>query len=559
MNGRQIVFYTAVLVSLAIAGCEGGEDGERVKGIDVSERLESYVPVEIDVPWDLLSEHDKAALEKLYLAGREIDGLFMQQVSRKNAALMKKIERSGDAALERLFRINFGPWDRLAGDEPFIGSDEKPAGAEFYPLDMTKSEFEEWLAAHPEDKESFESSFTVIRRTESGGLTAVPYSKEYAEPLNRIAKHLHEAAERTQNKSLRNFLRLRAVAFFSDDYFESDMAWMDVSGNVLDVTIGPYEVYEDNLLGYKAAFEAFICVRDPEESRKLDGLKSYLLKMEKNLPIEDRYKNLDRGLHSPISVVDLVFSAGDTKAGVQTIAFNLPNDERVHEAKGSKKVMLRNICRAKFDKILMPIAGLVIAGEQLPLVTFDAYFNHILLHEFSHGLGPRTITLEDGTKTTVNKTLQEAYSAIEEAKADIVGQYNFYYLINEGFYPRKLEKETAATYLAGFFRSVRFGVGSAHGRANMIAFNYFREKGAYSREPATGLWSVDFDRIKGAVRDFSREVLMLQSMGDYEGAKAFIERYGDMGEDVRESLDRLEDVPVDIEPVFAIEKEYGER
>jgi len=364
----------------------------------------------------------------------------------------------------------------------------------------------------------------------------VPYSREYAELLGEAARYLEEAAGMTTNESLASFLKLRAEAFLSDDYFESDMAWMDVKDNVLDVTIGPYEVYEDNLFNYKAAFEAFICVRDPAESEKLDGLKLYLLDMEKNLPIEDRYKNLERGLESPISVVDLIFSAGDTKAGVQTIAFNLPNDERVREAKGSKKVMLRNICRAKFEKILKPIAEQVVSPDLVPHVTFDAYFNHILLHEFSHGLGPGRIVLDDGTETTVNKALRETYSAIEEAKADVAGQHNFYYLIDDGFFPLKMEKETAVTFLAGFFRSVRFGVDAPHGRANMIAFNYFKEKGAYLKDPSTGRWFVDFDKIRSVAKELLREILMLQALGNYEGSKAFIERYGEMGGEVRESF-----------------------
>ncbi|MCK4236121.1 MAG: peptidase, partial [Candidatus Krumholzibacteria bacterium] len=502
-----------------------------------------------------MGENDRAALVKLCLAAKVMDEIFLAQVSEGNAALREKLKVGGDPDLLRFFRINFGPWDRLAADEPVIGSDPKPLGANYYPPDMSREEFEAWLKNHPGDTEAFESNFTVIRRIEGKGLAAVTYSKEYRELLGKAAGYLEEAAELVGSKSLARFLRLRAKAFFSDDYYESDLAWMDVEDNVLDVTIGPYEVYEDKLFNYKAAFEAFICVRDPEESSRLDGLKSYLVRMEKNLPIDDRYKNLERGLESPISVVDEVFSGGDTKAGVQTLAFNLPNDERVREAKGCKKVMLRNICRAKFYGILKPIADLVISPGQIPLVTFDAYFNHILLHEFSHGLGPGRIVLEDGTETTVNKALREAYSAIEETKADVVGQYNFYYLIDDGFFPRELADETAATYLAGFFRSVRFGVEEAHGRANMIAFNYFREKGAYVRDPGTGLWSVDFDKICEAARELSREILMLQALGDYEGAKKFIERYGEMGDDVKESLSRLAGVPVDIEPIFAIEKE----
>ncbi len=523
----------------------------------VEERLAAYAPVDIGVPWNLISDEDRPVLENLYYAAEVMDELFLRQVCGKNVEMRREIMERGDPAEIRFFRINFGPWDRLASDEPVLCDRPKPPGATFYPAELTRDEFEAWIAAHPEDKENFEGTFTVICRDDAGGLEAIPYSEEHRELLAKAAGYLREAAAHTKNESLARFLETRADAFFSDDYYESDMAWMDVSDNVIDVTIGPYEVYEDNLFNYKAAFEAFVCARDPGESNKLDGLKAYILKMEKNLPIEDRHKNLDRGLESPISVVDLIFSAGDTKAGVQTLAFNLPNDERVQEAKGSKKVMLRNICHAKFDKVLMPIAELLVAKEQLPRVTFDAYFNHILLHEFSHGLGPGFITLEDGTETTAQKALREAHSAIEEAKADVVGQYNLYYLIDDGFFPRRLTEETAVTYLAGFFRSVRFGIDSAHGRANMLAFNYFKKKGAYVQDAATGSWSVDLGRVRDAVNAFSHDILTLQALGDYNGAKKFIEMYGTMGDEVKASLAKLEGVPVDIEPRFAIEKEYA--
>ena len=551
-------FALMAMVGIGIFGCSREKGMDIHVAPDIAERLAVYSPFDMEVPHDLLDERDEETLRELYLAAKVMDELFLRQVSMENVALRETVAAMGVGELLTFFELNFGPWDRIGDNTPFIGQGEKPLGADFYPLDMTREEFEAWIEAHPGDKETFESEFTVIRRTADGGLEAVPYSVEYAELLDKAAGHLERAADLSKNESLSHYLNLRAKAFKTDDYFESDMAWMDVEGNLLDVTIGPYEVYEDNLFNYKAAFEAFICVRDPEESRKLDGLKDYLLELEGNLPIPNEHKNLDRGTASPISVVDVVFSAGDTKAGVQTIAFNLPNDERVHEVKGSKKVMLRNMCRAKFEKILKPIAGKVLAPDMLPLVTFEAYFNHILLHEFSHGLGPGRITLPDGSETTSDKALRENHSVIEEAKADVVGQYNFYYLIGEGFYEDRLERETAVTFLAGFFRSVRFGAESAHGRANMIAFNYLKEKGAYIQDAATGLWAVDIEKAKSAVKDLSTEILMLQAMGDYGGSREFIDRYGEMGQDVKDSLARLGDIPIDILPRFAIEKEFDE-
>jgi hypothetical protein len=549
----------AVVVVFAFAGTFGCAKKERIaiEPVDVSVRLAPYAQYDIAVPWRLIGERDKAALVKLYGAAKIMDELFLEQVWAHNDELRDELARRGNPDLLRFFWRNFGPWDRLDGNAPVLVKEPKPPGADFYPTDMTKQEFENWIVNHPQDKEAFESSFTVIRRTADKGLVAIPYSEEYKTQLTKAATLLTEAADLVTSESLANFLRLRAAAFLSNDYYESDMAWMDVADNVLDVTIGPYEVYEDALFNYKAAFEAFLCVRDPEESAKLDGLKGYLGKMERNLPVEDRYKNTSRGTETPLVVVDEIFSAGDTKAGVQTIAFNLPNDERVRQAKGSKKVMLRNICRAKFDKILVPIAEKTLASDIMPFVTFDAYFDHTILHEFSHGLGPGIIKLADGTETTVNKALRETYSGIEEAKADIVGEYNIYYLVDEGFFPEALAKETAITYLAGFFRAVRFGVDEAHGKAVMAIFNYLKEKGAYVRDPGTGLWSVDMKKIRAAVASLSHEILMIEARGDYEGAAAFLARYGDMGDDVKALIESLKGIPVDIEPRFALESEIG--
>jgi hypothetical protein len=555
---RGWMFIAVALLAFAAAGgCAKKEKIMIEPAADAGKRLEAYATYDIEVPWEVIGEQNKPALQKLYEASLIMDELFLRQVWAKNVELRDELGRRGNPELSRFFWRNFGPWDRLADNAPVLVKDAKPAGANFYPVDMTKEEFENWVKNHPQDKAAFESSFTVIKRTKDKGLEAVPYSKEYNELLVKAARLLDEAAALVDNESLAGFLRLRAKAFLSDDYFESDMAWMDVKDNVLDVTIGPYEVYEDNLFNYKASFEAFLCVRDPAETKKLDVLMAYGPKMEANLPIPEQYKNTTRGMESPLSVGDEIFSAGDTKAGVQTIAFNLPNDERVREAKGSKKVMLRNICKAKFEKILVPIARQTIAPEMLGYVTFDTYFNEILLHEISHGLGPGTIKLPDGSTTTVNKALRETYSGIEEAKADIVGEYNFYYLVKEGYFPEALAKETAVTYLAGFFRAVRFGVNEAHGKAVMAIFNYLKERGAYFKDPATGMWSVDFTKIQDAVKACAGEILTLEARGDYEGAKAFMEKYARMDPELQAQLDGCKGIPVDIEPRFALEGAFG--
>ncbi len=552
-----LIVGLALLAFAAAGGCAKKEKIKIEAAPDIAQRLAKYAPYDITVSWDVIGEKNRPALQKIFEASKIMDELFLRQVWSGNVAFREELARRGNPELLRFFWRNFGPWDRLDADKPVLVSFPKPPGANFYPENMTKDEFENWIKNHPQDKAAFESSFTVIKRTQDQGLEAVPYSIEYAEFLTRAAALLNEAAGLVDNESLATYLKLRAKAFLSNDYYESDMAWMDVKDNVIDLTIGPYEVYEDNLLNYKASFEAFLCIRDPAETKKLEGLKSYVARMEANLPIPPQYKNTTRGMESPISVADEIFTAGDTKAGVQTIAFNLPNDERVREAKGSKKVMLRNVTRAKFDKSLGPIAAKVIAPDLLPYVTFDTYFNETLLHEFSHGLGPGTIKLEDGTTTTVNKALRETYSGIEEAKADIVGEYNFYYLVHEGFYPEALAKETAVTYLAGFFRAVRFGVNEAHGMAVMAIFNFLKERGAYVRDPATGFWSVDFTKIQDAVKDCASEILTIEARGDYEGAKAFMDKYGALPSEIEMQLAGFKDIPTDIEPRFALESEFG--
>jgi hypothetical protein len=375
--------------------------------------------------------------------------------------------------------------------------------------------------------------------------------------LQRASDLLTQAADQVENQSLAKFLKSRAVAFLTDEYRQSDMDWMDVKDSRLEVTIGPYEVYEDHLFNYKAAFECFLTARDPEESRKLSRVAAYVKEMEAHLPIEDEHKNFERGESSPILVVDLIYSAGDTRAGVQTLAFNLPNDEVVREQKGSKKVMLKNISRAKFDAILKPIAKRLIAKEQQELVTFDAYFNHTLMHEVSHGLGPGRI-LRQGERVPVNLLLKDLYTTVEEAKADVLGVYNTLFLISKKEMPERLRRETFATFLAGFFRSVRFGVHESHGRANLIAFNYLLEKGAYRYQPEEGRYFVNMEMAPGAVEGLAREILLIQALGDYDRAKAFVDRYTRMSAELEGALDSLKDIPVDIEPRFEIEERLSD-
>lgn len=527
-------------------------------------RRARFADVEITVDPATVSPRDLAVLPHLVRAAETMGRLFWRQASAVGTDLRREVAARADATgdeawrvLRDLIDIHAGPWDRLDHDAPFFGNDAKPAGGTFYPPDMTVAEFERWLAAHPGDREAFQSGFTVIRR-QGDGLVAVPYAREYRDELAIAADALCRAADATGDAALARYLRLRADAFASNDYFDSDMAWMDLGvgdrgePSAIDVTIGPYEVYEDKLFNIRTAFEAFVTLTDPVETAKLARLSGMLDALEANLPIDDRHKNFARGTSSPIRVVNVVHTAGDTAAGVQTLAFNLPNDERVRAAKGSKKVMLKNVGEAKFHGILEPIAAVVLAPDLLDDVSFDAYFNFILMHEISHGLGPGFLTLPDGTRTTVNLVLKETYSAIEECKADALGVYNTLHLAGTGVLSADLGARTGATYLAGLFRSVRFGVGEAHGKSNIMQYNFLKAAGAIAHDPATGRFSLDAARFPDAIRALSRRLLEIQALGDLEAARAFIAQYGSMPAEVSAALDRLGHVPVDIRPRYTL-------
>lgn len=518
-------------------------------------KINQYAPIAIKYDSTLLSEKEKMVVKKLYQASKIMDDIFLEQVYSKNAEIKKELEKAkGDEAKLTLeyFNINMGPFDRLDHNKPFYGTSTKPLGANFYPEDMTKEKFQSWLESHPEDKDKFTSEFTVIRK-ENGKLIAVPYSENYMIYLSKASKLLKEAAELCDNPSLKKYLELRAKAFVTNDYYESDMAWMDLKDNKIEFIIGPYEVYEDELFNYKASFESFLTIKDPVESQKMEKFASYLADIEKNLPLDEKYKNSQRGSESPIVVVQEIYSGGDTKAGVQTLAFNLPNDEKVRAAKGSKKVMLKNVHEAKFETLLLPIAKIVLDESQLPFVTFDGFFNHTLMHEMSHGVGPGYITV-NGNKTEVKKELKETYSKLEECKADLLGMYNNIFMIEKGVYPKSFDKETWVTFLAGIFRSVRFGVNEAHGAGNAIIYNYLLENGGYEFDEAKQKVRVNFDKIYPALKDLANKILTIQATGDYEASKALIARYGVNSPSMNVLRAKLKAIPVDIKPEYQIEK-----
>ncbi len=518
---------------------------------DIEQRLAKFEVTEIDFDETLISAGDRAVLIKLVEAAQILDDIFLDQVSPDNRALRARLEQENvPPAVKEYFNIMYGPWDRLQSDEPFIGSASKPLGAGFYSPEITKVELAAWIKKHPADEQKFHGYFSVIRRDKGGKLTAVPYSQAYRKRLQRAARLLLEAANKTTHGALKTYLQLRAKAFMDDDYFASDMAWMDLGDSPLEVVLGPYEVYEDRLMGYKAAFESFITLRDEVYSRRLQKLAKYNLELEKDLPLPKKYFT-KRGSASPISVVIELFASGDTRAGVQTAAFNLPNDERVRSQKGSKKVMLKNVTEAKFNKVLIPIAKRAIAPKLLDLVQFDAYFTDILLHEVAHGMGPGKITVE-GRKTEVNRELKELYPAIEECKADIVGLVNGAKLVKKGALPRKMAKQLPACYLAGIFRAVRFGVEEAHAKAVLLGFNYLLKHKAITYNSICECFDIDYKRFNKTVTELARELLLVEAKGSYAGAQALLKQYGGVSPEMKKVLDKLASLPVDIRPQFTI-------
>ncbi len=525
---------------------------------DLARKIARFAPTVLTANTTRLSAKDKLALKKIIEAAKLLDPLFLRQVWSGNDALEKKlVADKSPAGQQRLhyFYINDGPWSRLDSNEPFIDGvpKEKPPQAAAYPDDMKREEFEEWVKGLSEsEKQKATGFFWLIRRGSDGKLMTVPYSQAYKEYLEPAAKLLREAAALTTNASLRNFLNKRADAFATDDYYESDVAWMDLDAPI-DVTFGPYETYEDELFSYKASFEAYVTLRDDAESVKLAKFSRYLQELENNLPFDPKYRNPKLGAASPIRVVNEVYSSGEGNNGVQTAAYNLPNDERVVKEKGSKRVMLKNVQDAKFNKTLIPISRVVLDPAERASLSFDSFFTHILCHELMHGLGPHSITV-GGEATTPRKQLKELYSAWEEAKADMTGLWALQYMIDHNIIDRSMERTLYITYLASMFRSVRFGITEAHGKGVAMQFNYLVDEGAIKYDEKSGTFSVDHEKFKAGVTKLTRELLTVEAEGSYDKAKATLEKYGVIRPPMQSALDKLKSVPVDIEPIFPLAK-----
>jgi len=544
---RKIIMASVVAGSVAVGAQSTAPGADQLKNMAAR-----FAPVDLSADVSALPANERQALARLVEAAKVMDTLFLRQVWAGNETmLLGLLQDTSPLGRERLhyFLVNKGPWSRLDHNDAFVpGAPAKPEQANFYPPDATKDQIEEWLSTLSGSQKTFATGFyTTIRRNAEGKFIAVPYSYEYQGELAHAAALLKEAAALTRQPTLRTFLEKRAQAFLTNDYYDSDVAWMELDASI-EPTIGPYEVYEDEWFNYKAAFEAFITLRDDAESAKLARFGAELQEIENNLPIDPKYRNPKLGALAPIRVVDVVFSGGDGNRGVQTAAYNLPNDERITAEKGAKRVMLKNTQDAKFAKVLVPISKVALAAKDQPNVEFDAFFTHILMHELMHGLGPHNIVAGE-RPSTVRQELKETYSTIEEAKADISGLFALQFLVDRGKLEKKYEQTMYTTYLASMFRSIRFGLNEAHGRGVAMQLNYFLDKGGVTVSP-DGTFAVNPARIKQNVTDLTRDLMTMQAVGDYAASKQMIATLAVVRPPVQRVLDRLASVPVDIEPRF---------
>ena len=500
-------------------------------------RLDIYTDFTLTSDLSHLSDNQKQMIGKLIDASKIMDELFWRQAfGESKDAFLAKIN---DEKVQKFADINYGPWDRLNGDQVFLsGYEEKPLGAEFYPSDITKEELNNAIV---DDKTGL---YSVIKRDEKGLLYSVAYSVEYAQELEKAANLLREASKLADDKEFANYLSMRADALVSDDFQPSDFAWMDMKNNPIDVVIGPIETYEDQLFGYRAAYESYVLIKDLAWSERLAKFAAFLPELQKGLPVDEKYKQEVPGSDADLNAYDVVYYAGHSNAGSKTIAINLPNDEQVQLEKGTRRLQLKNAMRAKFDKILVPISEQLIVPEQRKHITFDAFFANTMFHEVAHGLGIKNTITDKGT---VRQSLQEHASALEEGKADILGLYMVEQLLKKGEITEGTLEDYYITFMAGIFRSVRFGASSAHGKANMIRFNFFAEEGAFSKN-ADGLYSVNMEKMSQAMEKLSNLILTIQGDGDYQKVDQLIATHGDIKAELAKDLEKLSqaNIPVDV-------------
>ena len=543
---------SAILLAGLLAGCEKDQQADMSQSVEQMpmepmveapaaaeepSRFDIYADVGLTADLSHLTDNQREMIGLLIEAGKITDDIFWQQVWGDKDELLNSID---DPKAKQFAFYNYGPWDRLAGDQPFIESyGPRPPGARFYPEDMTRSEFEEW------QQEGKDGLYSLVQRDAAGGLVLVPYSEAFESQINEIARLLVRAAVLAEDKEFAAYLILRAEALKTDDYQLSDMAWMDMKDNPIELVIGPIETYQDALFGYRAAFETFVLIKDQQWSERLARFAKYMPQLQQGLPVDDAYKAEMPGSDADLNAYDLAYCAGDCNSGAKTIAINLPNDEEVQLAKGTRRLQLKNSMLAKFNQILMPIANELIAEDQRQYITFDAFFSNTMFHEVAHGLGIKN-TL-DGAGT-VRQALKEHSSALEEGKADILGLYMVQKLREMGEITEGELMDNYVTFLAGIFRSVRFGASSAHGRANMIRFNYFSDAGAFTRDPESGTYRVNVEAFELAIKNLGNDILVLQGNGDYDAVADFVAEMGNVSDQLQADLNRLDSlsIPVDI-------------
>lgn len=536
MNFKLILL--SVLTFTLFLSCKKAEKTSDTSPTEEVKLIRGYDSYKLTTDMSALSDNEKKMIPILIDACDIMNDLFWYESFGDQAARKVLMEKITDEEDKKFIEINYGPWDRLDGNKSFIeGIGDKPAGANFYPVDMTKEEFE---MADIDDKSSL---YTFIRRNDAGELYSIPYHKMFPEQVSKASELLKQASKLADDAGLKNYLELRSQALLTDDYQPSDMAWLDMKTNKIDVVIGPIENYEDHLFGYKAAHEGYVLIKDMDWSKKLEKFGAFLPELQKGLPVPAEYKAEEPGRDTELNAYDVVYYAGDCNAGSKTIAINLPNDEEVQLAKGTRRLQLKNAMRAKYDKVLLPIADQLIVPEQRKKINFDAFFTNTMFHEVAHGLGIKNTI---NGKGMVRKALKELSSGLEEGKADMLGLYMVKQLHNKGEISGNLE-DYYITFATSIFRSIRFGAASAHGKANMIRFNYFVEQGAINRNEK-GQYSIDFEKFEKAMQLLSEKILTLQGDGDYNGVAELVEKYGLIHPELQSDLDMLaeNDIPVDL-------------
>jgi len=537
--GKIVYIFITIIAGILFFQCNNNKSPKKKMKDSLSiieKKVQEFVPVELKTDISSLTSNEKKMLLILMDVAKIMDDLFWLQTYGDKHTLLDTIQ---DKSFKQFVEINYGPWERLNGNISFIpGIGEKPLGVNFYPKDMTKGEFEELKNDAKNDH------YTILVRDENNKLNVVRYSDFYREPLNKASELLKQASELADDAGLKRYFMLRSKALLTNDYYESDLAWMDMKTNRLDMVVGPIEVYEDELLGLKAAFEAHVLIKDMEWSKKLEKYSAFLPKLQEDLPVASKYKSEKPGSSSDLGAYEVVYYAGDANAGSKSIAINLPNDEKVQALKGSRRLQLKNTMKAKFDNILLPISKLVINADQQKFVKFDAFFQNVMFHEVAHGLGIKN-TLNG--KGTVQDALKENNSAIEEAKADIMGLYLVTKLMEAGEFTKEDLDANYITYVAGIFRSVRFGVASSHGKANMLIFDHFKKENAFSKQ-TDGSYKIDIDKMKTSIMSFTKKILELQGDGNYAMASGWIKEKANIPAELKISLDKIAEagIPRDI-------------